>query len=212
MGGHIRDSFINIASRKKRGFDVAALWHTTLPGASFGIETQHTFQERTCSPFSVDADDLNGRLGDPKWVGRLNLTFDRGPWSYFWGSSSSASRRVGITTMKTRHHTGTYRGVEYDVILERTWSLPHGVGYPRIRGHGPDSDCLASPNIFDEEPPRLSTIGNVGGEVNDSREFGLFSQYDDGRNYFLNLTKTFLERCWSPVMCNVRLRAPGLLY
>ena len=47
-------------------------------------------------------------------------------------------------------------------------------------------------NIFDEEPPRLSTIGDVSGEVQTAGNSAFYSQYDwIGRNFYFNLTKKF---------------------
>ena len=47
-------------------------------------------------------------------------------------------------------------------------------------------------NIFDEEPPRLSTIGDTSGEIETVGNSAFYSQYDwIGRNFYLNLTKTF---------------------
>jgi outer membrane receptor protein involved in Fe transport len=47
-------------------------------------------------------------------------------------------------------------------------------------------------NVFDEEPPQLSTIGAVGTEVSTIGNSAFYSQYDWlGRRYFLNVTKTF---------------------
>ncbi len=191
---NIRDSFINIASQKNTGFDVAALWRTTLPWGQLAIETQHTFQEEDeLAFFASTPDDLNGRLGDPKWVGRLNLTFDRGPWSYFWGVQfigESSSRDHYNETTGT--DTGTYRGVEYDVILETDMVHYHTASVTRAFEDMGLTVLLGVSNVFDEEPPELSNIGDVAGEVTTVGNSAFYSQYDwIGRNYFLNLTKTF---------------------
>jgi iron complex outermembrane receptor protein len=191
---NIRDSFINIASQKNRGFDVAALWRTTLPWGELAVETQHTFQEEDVLAFFASTpEDLNGLLGDPKWVGRLNLTFERGPWSYFWGvqfigDSSSRDRYNEITGT----NTGTYRGVEYDVILETDMVHYHTASVTREFEDIGLTLLLGVSNVFDEEPPILSNIGDVAGEVTTVGNSAFYSQYDwIGRNYFLNLTKKF---------------------
>ncbi|MGH8244049.1 MAG: TonB-dependent receptor, partial [Steroidobacteraceae bacterium] len=191
---NIRDSFINIASQKNRGFDVAALWRTTLTWGELAIETQHTFQEEdVLAFFESTPDDLNGRLGDPKWVGRLNLTFDRGPWSYFWGvqfiGKSSSRDHYNETTGS---NTGTYRGVEYDVILETDMVHYHTASVTREFEDMGLTALLGVSNVFDEEPPRLSTIADTAGENTTAGNSAFYSQYDwIGRNYFLNLTKKF---------------------
>ena len=191
---NIRDSFINIASQTNKGFDVAALWRTTLPWGELAIETQHTFQEEdVLAFFESTPDDLNGRLGDPEWVGHLNLTFDRGPWSYFWGVQfigESSSRDHYNETTGT--NTGTYRGVEYDVILETDMVQYHTVSATRDFEDKGLTMLFGVSNIFDEEPPRLSTIGDVSGEVQTAGNSAFYSQYDwIGRNFYFNLTKKF---------------------
>ena len=106
---NIRDSFINIASQTNKGWDVAAQWRTTLPWGDLTIDTQHTFQEEdVLAYFAQTPEDLNGLLGDPEWVGRLNLTFDRGPWSYFWGvqfigSILESGPLSGVKRQRYRH-------------------------------------------------------------------------------------------------------------
>lgn len=35
--------------------------------------------------WSNTEEDVAGQAGHPEWVGNLNLTLDRDPWSFFWG-------------------------------------------------------------------------------------------------------------------------------
>jgi len=191
---NIRDSFINIASQTNKGYDVAAQWHTTLPWGELGIETQHTFQEEdVLAYFAQTPEDLNGLLGDPEWVGHLNLTFARGAWSYFWGiqfiGSSSSRDRYRELNGK---NTGAYQGVEYDVILETDMVHYHTASVTREFEDMGLTMLLGVSNVFDEEPPKLSTIGATSGENITVGNSAFYSQYDwIGRNYYLNLTKKF---------------------
>ena len=191
---NIRDTFINIASQTNKGWDVAALWHTTLPWGELSIETQHTFQDEDVLAFFAETpQDLNGLLGDPEWVGHLNLTFDRGPWSFFWGmqfiGSSSSRQRYQDLNGK---NTGTYRGVEYDVLLETDAVTYHTLSVKREFEDLGLKVLLGVSNVLDEEPPKLSTIGATSGENTTVGNSAFYSQYDwVGRNFFLNLTKTF---------------------
>ncbi len=191
---NIRDSFINIARQKNSGWDVAALWHTTTPWGELSIETQHTFQDQdVLAFFESTPEDLNGQLGDPEWVGHLNLTFDRGPWSFFWGVQligSSSNRKHYNDTTGT--NTGTYRGVEYDVLLETDDVFYHTASVKRDFEDMGLTVLFGVSNIFDEPPPRLSTIGDTAGENETVGNSAFYSQYDwVGRNFYLNVTKTF---------------------
>jgi iron complex outermembrane receptor protein len=187
---NIRDSFINIASQKNRGWDVAAQYRTTLPWGELKIETQHTFQkEDTRAVFTETSEDLNGLVGDPDWVGRLNLTFDRGPWSYFWGMNfiGSSSNYANFGS-----NTALYRGESYRVVLDTDKVVYHAASVSREFEDQGLNVLLGVSNIFDEEPPQLSTIGAVTGEVSTIGRSAFYSQYDwIGRRFFLNVTMTF---------------------
>ena len=187
---NIHDSFINIASQQNRGWDVAALYRATIPWGNLTIETQHTFQkEDTLAFFQSTPEDLNGQLGDPEWVGHLNFTFDRGPWSFFWGmnfiGSSSNHEHFG-------GDTATYRGETYRVVLKTDAVTYHSASVSRMFEDLGLTARLGVSNIFDEEPPQLSTIGAVSGEVTTVGKSAFYSQYDWlGRRFFLNLTMEF---------------------
>ncbi len=191
---NIRDSFINIASQKNSGFDVAALWRTTIPWGELSIETQHTFQEEDeLAFFASTPEDLNGQLGDPEWVGRLNLTFDRGPWSYFWGVQfiGSSSNREHYREVNGKE-TATYRGQEFNVLVETDMVHYHTASVKRDFEDMGLTVLLGVSNVFDEEPPRLTTLGATSGENLTAGNSAFYSQYDwIGRNFYLNLTKTF---------------------
>jgi len=191
---NIRDSFINIARQTNKGWDVAALWRTATPWGELSIETQHTFQEEDeLAYFTTTPEDLNGLLGDPEWVGRLNLSFDRGLWSFFWGVQF-----VGESSSRQRYRdlngtdTGTYRGEEFAVLLETDMVMYHAASVSHEFENIGLKVLLGASNIFDEDPPQLSNIGDVSGEVTTVGNAAFYSQYDwIGRNFFLNLTKTF---------------------
>ena len=190
---NVRDSFINIASQTNRGFDVAALWRTTLPWGELAIETQHTFQEEdVLAFFESTPDDLNGRLGDPEWVGHLNLTLT-GAMVVLLGHPihrQSSSRDHYNETTGT--NTGTYRGVEYDVILETDIVHYHTVSATRDFEDKGLTMLFGVSNLFDEEPPRLSNHRRRHGEI---RPQGIRRSIRNttglAATYYFNLTKKF---------------------
>lgn len=185
---NIRDSFINIASQKNRGWDVSALYRTNLPWGDLSVETQHTFQtEDVRALFAETSEDLNGEVGDPEWVGRLNLTLDRGPWSFFWGTQfiGSSSNHASFGG-----DTATYRGETVRVVLKTDAVIYHAASVTREFEDWGLTARLGVANVFDEEPPRLTTL-NLG-EVSTIGNSAFYSQYDWlGRRFFLNVTKTF---------------------
>lgn len=185
---NVMDSYINIAKQKNRGWDVASRYRTTLPWGELTVETQHTFQdEDTLAYFASTPEDLNGQVGDPDWVGYLNLTLDRGPWTYFWGmnfigSSSSTSENDG--------NTATYRDETVRVVLKTDDVVYHSASVTREFEQSGITARLGVANVFDEEPPQVTTL-NLG-VLDTVGKSAFYSQYDwIGRRFFLNLTKEF---------------------
>jgi outer membrane receptor protein involved in Fe transport len=188
---NVRDSFINIAKQKNRGWDVAALYRMPLAGGGLTIETQHTFQEADeRALFVTTVEELNGLVGDPDWVGRLNLTYDRGPWSFFWGVNFIGSSSNDAHYFDSNPFPQTYRGEPVDIVLETDTVIYHAASISREFENVGINARLGVSNLFDEEPPRLTTL-NLG-EVNTIGNSAFYSQYDWlGRRFFLNVTKTF---------------------
>jgi len=190
-----------------RGWDVAATYRTTLPWGDLQIETQHTFQEEDVrAVFTETAEDLNGLVGDPDWVKRLNLTLDRGPWSYFWGisfiGSSDNYENIG-------GNMALYRGETFRVVLDTETVVYHAASVSRDFEDQGLKFRVGVSNVLNEEPPQLSTIGAVGTKVNTIGNSAFYSQCDwIGRRFILNLTKTF-KTIFSPVDWTYRRAACG---
>jgi iron complex outermembrane receptor protein len=185
---NIHDSFINIASQTNKGYDVSARYRTDLRWGQLTIETQHTFQQKDVRAlFAQTAEDLNGRVGDPDWVGHLNMTFDRGPWSFFWGrefiGSSSNEAHFG-------GDTATYRGETVRVVLKTDTIIYDNASVAREFKDSGLTARLGVANVFDRSPPKVTTL-NLG-ELNTVGTSAFYTQYDWlGRRFFLNVTKDF---------------------
>lgn len=185
---NVRDDFVNIARQTNKGWDVAATYRTNLPWGELTLETQHTFQtEDKRALFAETEEDFNGEVGDPKWVGRLNATFERGDWTFFWGtsfigSSSNHDEFGGNTT--------TYRGETVKVVLETDTVMYSSASVARRFDDLGLTARLGVSNVMNQPPPRLTTL-NLG-EVDTVGTSAFYSQYDWlGRRYFLNFTKDF---------------------
>jgi outer membrane receptor protein involved in Fe transport len=187
----VRDSYLNINSQKNEGLDLSAIWRT--PVGEMGVltlETQHTYQltqERAL--FEGTLEDLNGLVGEPKWVGRLNTTFERGPWSFFWGmnfigkSDSTRERASGNDLF-------TYRGEQVRVVVKTDKVIYHSASLTRQFDGGLKA-IVGISNVFDEEPPRVTTF-NTGAGISSIGNSAFYSQYDwYGRRFFVNVTKSF---------------------
>jgi len=185
---NVRDSFINIATQTNKGWDVAATWRTGLPWGELTLETQHTFQtEDKRGVFADTVEDFNGELGDPEWVGRLTATFEREAWQFFWGINF-----VGSTSNYESFggNTATYRGDDVRVVLAADDVMYHSTSVSYRFDQWGLTTRLGIANVFDEEPPRLTTLDQ--GEVSTVGDSAFYSQYDWlGRRFFLNLTMDF---------------------
>jgi iron complex outermembrane receptor protein len=192
---NIRDSFINVATQTNKGWDVALQWIVDLWGGTFTVDTQHTFQDEAITALFEDTvRDNNGQFGDPEWVGRLWLRYDRNDWSYFWGIE-------GVGKVSNHEHygggtyddTANYRGEEVRVVLSapniyyHTFSVTKFFADERFKG------VLGVRNAFDESPPRVTTLGLGELDFHDNGGWApLYSQYDYfGRSFYGSLTWNF---------------------
>jgi len=185
---NVRDSFINIATQTNKGWDVAALYRKTLSWGDLSLETQHTFTtEDKRGLFADTIEDLKGLFGHPKWVGNLNATLERGPWTFFWGmnfiGSVSNERDFG-------GNTATYRGEEVRVVLKSGTVTYHNISVAHEFEQWGVTARLGVSNAFDEAPPKVTTL-NLG-ELATMGYSAFYSQYDwVGRSYFFNVTMDF---------------------
>jgi outer membrane receptor protein involved in Fe transport len=180
---NIRDSYINVAEQRNRGWDLAATWVTDTPVGMLTLETQHTFQiEDTVALFEDTAQDFNGEVGEPKWTGRVSAALQNGAWSGAWvaniiGDSSNYDSYGGNTV--------SLRGREVRVVLDTDTVVYHNASVAYSFDNGA-TVRLGVSNIFDKEPPRLTTL-NLG-EVTTQGNSAFYSQYDwEGRTIFANL-------------------------
>jgi iron complex outermembrane receptor protein len=185
---NIRDSFINIARQRNRGYDFAGRYVTETRLGSLSVDLKATRQvEDTQALFEDTAEDFNGRVGDPEWVGESQVTLVRDNWQFFWGmdyiGTSNSEEELGGDIV-------TYRGVDYRAVrfTEAVYYHAFSASYAFDNG----LTLLGGvANAFDEAPPRLTLIQS-GNEYTMVGNALLKSQYDPlGRRYFVNLTYDF---------------------
>ena len=184
----IRDRYINIASQRSRGWDIEAVYNTTLPhDIDLNVHTQHTITTMDETEiFAGFPESFKGRNGHPKWVGNLTFSFEKGPWSATWnmrgvGSTSNVDFNDGITTT-------TRNGNTYDIVLDIPRVVYHNVSVGRELGNGFDV-ILGVSNAFGKSPPQISRLSGINQIMGRS---AFYTQYDwRGRRFFLNLKKSF---------------------
>jgi iron complex outermembrane receptor protein len=182
---NIQDSYINIARQRNRGYDFAARYLTETGIGSLSIDLKATRQvEDVQALFEDTAEDFNGRVGDPEWVGESHVTLMRDKWQFFWGvdyiGTSNSEEELGGSIV-------SYRDVDYRAVRFTEAVLYHAFSASYEFGNG--LTLLGGvANAFDEEPPRLTLIQS-GNEYTMVGNALLASQYDPiGRRYFVNVT------------------------
>lgn len=190
----VRDSYLNIAEQNNRGLDFTARWFHDFDWGTVSIDSQTTWTlERNEATFADFGTDDLGDVGFPELVGNVNLTYQRGPWTAFWGwdwignqdDRSDIIRRGG-----SLFQTIDGRVTETKADAEFTSFHSTSVAY---EGEGwAISGGLA--NVFDELPPSYSTVNGATNGVSVLGNSVQASQYNEafyGRRAFVRLSKSF---------------------
>ena len=185
---NVRDSFINIAQQQNRGWDFATRYSTDVGPGSLLVDLRATLQvEDKQAIFDETPEDFNGRVGEPEWVGNLDVTYSFGNWAIDYGlnwvGATNSEGELGGNTTTLRGETIRVVRFTDDVYyssLSASYAFDNGITL-----------LVGGANIFDEEPPQLSRIG----EGNEYAPIGnglLASNYDMlGQRWFVNATWDF---------------------
>lgn len=187
----IYNNYLNIAAQTSRGVDFEAQYSTDIPWGDLDITLRAARQLESGeqllpgSPFEDD----NGWAGEPEWVGNLNTTLTRGPWTAFWGV-----RYVSPTSQvedfekdnPTKPYTYLNQPVVYVLDTPEVFYHSLSIGY-EWEDLGVSARAGVR-NVFDKMPPIVSANAGYYRQGNSVIE----SQYDlFGRTFFVNLSKTF---------------------
>jgi iron complex outermembrane receptor protein len=186
----VTDNYLNIATQKTRGLDLDMQYTHTLPWGDLTLHGQvsHQLEDEIVLLPGDEPLDLNGLMGDPKWVGNFNATLDMEPFSFFYGL-----RYVGETSNEESYgaQPQTYRGQNVRYVLSSDAVVYHDVSVSVEPTEGL-TVRLGVSNLLDEEPPQVTgelsgeydTVGNI--PVGDASQYDYF-----GRTVFLNVSKSF---------------------
>jgi iron complex outermembrane receptor protein len=189
---NIIDNFLNIAVQRNRGWDFAVRYDTELGSlGSLGVDLRATQQvEDTKGIFFETAEDLNGTIGDPEWVGKFNFTFNRGPLAINYGGNYVGSS--DSTRLLPGDGTIQLYGVTYDAVLSTNSVFYHNISVSYEWEDTGITAMLGVANFTGENPPQVTTEGGVDEEIAYVGNSVLYSQYDwFGRRAYLNLIWSF---------------------
>ena len=185
----ISGNFINIAEQTNRGIDFTARYRHDLPwGDRVTVDGQATWQlESRRALFADTVVDSLGEVGNPQFVGNLNLQYERGPWTGVWGV-----QMIGHQSNYGSYgsETATVSGQLVNLKLDAPFTAFHSLS---VRYDAGDWSVLAGvANVLDELPPQLTTL-NLG-EFSTVGTSALASQYTEGyygRRGFIRVSKSF---------------------
>jgi iron complex outermembrane recepter protein len=191
----VRNQFVNIASQKNSGVDVAANIRHDLGNLGFVSFTadmtwqiKDDFQLLPTSPVTSS----NGEAGSPRWVGDFRVNWTHGSRTFFYGINVIGGTsdvddfvaRFGGTCINT-----VVRG-RYCPILETSATFYHNASVTQEIMDGRFSITLGVSNIFDTRPPRVSVLN--GGQIPMLGPVVVASQYPFvGRRGFMNVSSKF---------------------
>ena len=188
----IVDNYINIAEQRNRGVDVTAqVTHNLGSLGRLSLLGQMTWQlEDVQELFAGSKTELNGLVGDPRWVGNFNATWTYGPWTLLYGldvigsadNNNALIESLGNRSCRTSiFRTGTFCPVAHvPAVAYHALSVTRDIN-DKFRF------TLGVANLFDKTPPRVSTVFNGGiSTLGQVPVFG--SQYDYlGRRFFVSV-------------------------
>jgi iron complex outermembrane receptor protein len=184
----VTNNYLNISAQHNRGLDIEAIYKVDLPVGSLSLrgEASRGLEVKSQLQPTSTARDVNGEIGNPEWVGNLDVTYDLDKWSFFAGF-----RYVGETSNVSHfgNQAQTYYGRPVNYVLSTDSEIYTNLSISRDLPWGLNARVGVS-NAFDKKPPfvtalsgEYNTIGNV---PLDGTQYDFF-----GRTVFVNLKKTF---------------------
>jgi iron complex outermembrane recepter protein len=191
----VRDKFINISEERNRGVDLTAQMTQDFGGlGKFAALAQMTWSiEDNTTLFAGSQTSAEGTAGEPKWVGNFKFTWDKGPWSLFWGldvigGTSDEQNLRDFLGGTLCIHSGL-RNAEVCPIYRLDPQFYHNVSITRNIGDR-YRFIVGVSNLFNSKPPLVSNADAVISSVGNAPIFG--TQYDlIGRRAFVSIEAKF---------------------
>jgi iron complex outermembrane receptor protein len=187
----VRDPFININRQHNRGVDLTARVNQDLGRwGSLAVLGQMTWQiEDLFELFQGFQADDNGESGEPVWVGDFKMTWDKGPWSTFYGLNVIGGTSDEQDLRNSRRGDVCFqsplRGGLICPIYRLKPQFYHSASLTRELGDR-FSMTLGVNNLLDTKPPRISGAFSPISGIGQAPVFG--TQYDlIGRRAFISV-------------------------
>ena len=199
----VNDPFLNIDTQHNKSLDFTTRFRQDLGNwGTFSLLGQLTYQLKDkFTLFAGTEQDFNGEVGDPKWVGDLNLTWQKAPFTLTYGLQVISKtqdledlEQVGGSAFTAANCLGTaaayaLRGGPYCPIYK----------LPRVAYHSLSAEIEAAKgftflvgvsNLFDKKPPQVSTVGTPISAFAQVPTLGTYYDYY-GRRFFVSAKAKF---------------------
>jgi iron complex outermembrane recepter protein len=204
----VQDPFINIDTQHNVGLDFTTRFRQDLGNlGSLSILGQLTYQLKDKFTLfqGVTLDD-NGEVGDPKWVGDVNITWAKAPFTITYGLQV-ISKTSDLSDFKDANAPLPFPGTRTNNNCLATGSAYAILGgpycsvikLPRVAYHSLSAEIEAAKgftfllgvsNLFDKKPPKVSTFGT---SITPFAQVPLLGSYYDffGRRFFVSARAKF---------------------
>jgi len=178
--------YINISTQTARGVDYNFTFDEEFEFGSVRFEVEHTMQIERFQKLFADTpyNNLIGERGAPKHSGVARLQWSKDDYAITWTANYYDSTN-NYEYADSGDNTGLYLQEEITFVDEARWFTYHTVSGSYTYE---DFDfILGVANVFDKEPPRVSSRATV--EMGNADRY---SQYDiRGRRIFANVRYNF---------------------
>lgn len=193
----VRDRYVNIASQKNSGIDLAINISQNLGSlGTLNFLADMTWQTRDNSQLLPSSREVstNGEVGSPRWIGDFNLTWTMpSGFSIYYGLDvigSADDYEDFLEDQGSLCLTSTTRGV-YCPKLDVPAVFYHNVSLSQEIDDRFEI-TLGISNIFDTRPPRVSVVQGTPAQITMLGPVVAASQYPfTGRRAFLNVSAKF---------------------
>jgi iron complex outermembrane recepter protein len=210
----VNDSYVNIASQQNRGIDMQVRYRHEAPFnlGMLTIESQHNWKfEDKANVLGGVTDDYLGRTfrqNGPQYAGNLNMTLDKGSFTYFYGIDMighgsdvkdvaeqnlfgghifASARYADLLANPSRGSGDCNAPAATNFCVYQQWStdfVAYHAASVRYRNNGYTLQ-VGVQNLFDKRPPQVNT-----GEFRLGT--AMLNGYDmRGRRTFVRIGKTF---------------------
>jgi iron complex outermembrane receptor protein len=199
----VRDAYLNIDTQHNKSLDFTTRFRQDLGSlGTISLLGQLTYQLK--DRFKLFQDTVannNGEVGDPKWVGDLNVTWQKAPFTVTYGLTVISKtndledlEQIGGTALTANNCLATnaafaLRGGPYCPVYK----------LPRVAYHSLSAEIQATrdftflfgvANLFDKKPPLVSTVGTPISAFAQVPTLGSYYDYY-GRRFFVSAKARF---------------------